>query len=103
MWTVDEVIARLNERRQRATYGAVAEVVKAGAPQGLMKGRMASYEDSWVVAKKTDRKSGSRRGRPTGYPDSQIHPECLRQIRDRRADSIETATALRQWLGGGPP
>lgn len=99
MWTLDEVIALLNEHHQRATYGAIAAVVKAPSPRGLMKGRTGWHENSWVVAATSNRKSGSRRGWPTGYKVSQIHPECLRQIRSRPNDFIEDADELRQWLG----
>jgi hypothetical protein len=95
---LDKIVALLNEHQQRATYGAVAEVVGAGAARGLMQGRTMSREDSWVVAKKSDRKSGARRGWPTGYPDDQIHPECLRQIRADPGGFIGDADELRRWV-----
>lgn len=98
MLTLDEMVALLNEHRQRATYGAVAGVVGAGAARGVMQGRTMSREDSWVVAKATDRKSGARRGSPTGYPDDQIHPERLQQIKADPGHFIDDADDLQRWV-----
>src|SRR6266705_348359 len=72
--SLDGIISRLDARKQRATYGAVAELVGV-QPIGLMTGRQKSPKDSWIVAGQ-----GSRRGWPTGYMRSQIHPDCYRQI-----------------------
>src|SRR4051794_27663471 len=72
--SLNGIIARLDAKKQRATYGAVAELVGV-LPRGLMSGRPKSYRDSWVVAG-----HGSRRGWPTGYTKNQIHPACYRQI-----------------------
>ena len=94
---LDTIIARLNERYQRASYGAVAGILGV-APTGLMAGRPLGHEDSWVVAATNDGRSGSRRGWPTGYTDDQIHPECLRQIREDPNDFIEIAAQLQEWL-----
>jgi hypothetical protein len=97
-WTLDAVIALLNEHRQRATYGAIAGVINAGTTRRLMKGRTGAYENSWVVAKRTNRKAGSRRGWPTGYVESDIHPDCLHQIRTCPNDILDDEDALRKWL-----
>jgi hypothetical protein len=97
-WTLDAVVALLNEHRQRATYGAIADVIGAATPRQLMKGRTGAYENSWVVAKRTSRKLGSRRGWPTGYVESDIHPDCLYQIRNTPNDIIDDADDLRRWL-----
>ena len=100
MWTLDDVVAALNDRRQRATYGAVAKVV--GRPvRGLMRGRTDPISDSWVVAATTSRQSGSRRGRPTGFTDADMHPDCLRQFRESPNDVIDDADELRAWLEAG--
>jgi hypothetical protein len=99
MWTLDEVIARLDEYHQRASYGAVAAVVGRSTPRGLMKGRDGGTANSWVVAKSTNRESGSRRGRPTGFTDAQLHPECRRQVRETPNDFIDDPDELRLWLG----
>jgi hypothetical protein len=89
---LDDIVAKLNERKQRATYGAVAGILGV-LPRGLMGGRQRNQKYSWVVAK-----TGSGRGRPTGYTNEQIHPDCLRQIRDRLDNLIEDSARLRRWL-----
>lgn len=98
MWTLDEVVALLNRHHQRATYGAVAKVINARTPRGLMKHRTGWHENSWVVAKTTNRQLGSQRGRPTGFTDRQLHPECLRQVRAGCDNIIDDADELRRWL-----
>src|SRR5271157_5680873 len=57
MWTLDDIVASLNEHRQRASYGAVADVLGVAAI-GLMKDRPKSHEDSWVVAATNDKEKG---------------------------------------------
>lgn len=89
---LDEIVTKLNERKQRATYGAVAGIVGV-LPRGVMAGRQRNHKHSWVVAG-----TGPRRGWPTGYTDDQIHPDCLRQIRERPDSFINDSTWLRQWL-----
>ena len=96
-WTLEEVVALLNANRQRATYGAVAGVV-GGSPRNLMKNRAGWHVNSWVVAASSNRESGSKRGRATGFRDDQIHPDCLEQIRNTPADFISDADELRHWL-----
>lgn len=97
MWTLDEIVKLLKKHRQRATYGAVAGVLKKSA-QGLMKGRQRCYQDSWVVAQTTHRERGSRRGCPTGYSDEEIDPVCLNQIRTNLANFIREADELKNCL-----
>lgn len=92
-WRLDEIVDHLNVRKQRASYGAVATLVGV-LPRGLMNGRLKSSEYAWVVAA-----SGSHRGWPTGYAIEQIHPDCLRQIRDGRENIIETGEDLERWFG----
>lgn len=98
IWTLDEVVALLNEHRQRATYGAIAGVIGASTTRRLMKGRTGAHENSWVVAKRTNRKAGSRRGWPTGYLESDLHPDCLHQIRTCPDDILDEVDDLRKWL-----
>jgi hypothetical protein len=93
--SLDGIIDRLDARKQRATYGAVAELVGV-LPRGLMSGRPNSLRDSWVVAGKT--RPNSRRGWPTGYTKKQIHPDCYRQIRDGVRNIIDTGEALKEWI-----
>ena len=90
--SLDGVVTKLNERKQRATYGAVAGVLGV-LPRGVMAGRQRNHKYSWVVAA-----TGPWRGSPTGYTDAQIHPECLRQIRQRLDNVIEDQEELRRWL-----
>lgn len=84
-----QIVARLNERRQRATYGAVAALVGV-LPRGLMGGRQKCREYSWVVNAAT--------GRPTDYSEDQIDPACLRQILSSASSVIDDPQILREWL-----
>lgn len=86
------IVARLHARKQRATYGAVADLLGV-LPRSLMTGLAKCYEYSWVVAA-----TGPGRGWPTGYKESQIEPECLRQIRSGESNVIGDAESLRAWL-----
>jgi predicted RNase H-like nuclease len=92
VWTLPKIATLLNQHHQRATYGAVAGLLGV-LPRGVMNGRSKSPEYSWIVAA-----SGPEKGRPTGYETGQIHPECLRQIRENRGRVITTPDELRQWL-----
>ena len=91
-WSLNDIVAQLNSRKQRASYGAVAEVASQIA-RGLMSRRTKCHADSWVVAS-----TGPRRGWPTDYDTAEIHPDCLRQIHDGKAGLIENGEALRRWL-----
>jgi hypothetical protein len=91
-WTLPKIAAMLDRHRQRATYGAVAGILGV-LPRGLMNGRSKSPEYSWIVAA-----SGADRGRPTGYNDHEVHPECLRQIRESRRGVITRSEELLNWL-----
>ena len=93
--SLDGIVARLNERQQRATYGAVAELVGV-LPRGLMSGRPKDFQNSWIVAASNGQES--RRGWPTGYTNNQIHPECYQQIIEGNREVIEEAESLRKWL-----
>jgi hypothetical protein len=86
---LDEIVAQLGKRKQRATYGAVAGLV-GGAPIGVMNGRARCPQYSWVVAKRT--------GSPTGYAERQIDPDCLSQIREGSPKVIDNADELKRWL-----
>jgi hypothetical protein len=65
-YDLDGVIAALNQHRQRATYSAVAAML-GQSPRLLMHGHPRAQENSWIVSKST--------GRPTGYADTDVHPE----------------------------
>lgn len=93
--SLDTIIAKLDARKQRATYAAVAGLVGV-LPRGLMAGRAKSYAASWVVAATTS--GASKRGWPTGYTVNQIHPECYRQICEGQNNIIDDGEALKHWL-----
>jgi hypothetical protein len=95
--SLENIVARLDAGRQRATYGAVAHLVGV-LPRGLMSRRPKSYKHSWVVAATTGQ--DSRRGWPTGYSTNQIHPDCYRQAIDGVGRIIEDVEALKEWLNG---
>ena len=88
---LEYIVRQLDSRKQRATYGAVAGIV-GGLARGLMNGRAKTHEYSWVVAKSN--------GRPTGYTNGQIHPDCLRSIAEQPGNVITDPERLRSWLKG---
>jgi hypothetical protein len=96
---IEEIASQLNARKQRATYGAVAGLVGT-SPRDLMSGRPREQLYSWIVAGNTA--AHSRRGWPTGYAIDQIHPDCLRQIREGLGGIIQDAEILKRWLTGEP-
>lgn len=88
-YKLEEIVAKLAEGKQRATYAAVAELLGVPA-QTLMSGRTKSRRYSWLVA------PGS--GIPIGYDDSSIDPDCLAQIRSGERHFISDARTLEKWL-----
>ena len=93
--SLEGIVQQLDAHRQRATYGAVAELVGV-LPRGLMSGRPKTPRYSWVVAATSG--ADSRRGFPTGYSINQIHPHCYRQICEGNDNVIDSAEVLRDWL-----
>ena len=88
------ILYRLQDGRQRATYGAVAGVMNA-VPLYVMSGRPRNPLHSWVVSAKTHQ--------PSKYQPDEVHPEL--ETRDR---VLTTEDELRDWLagratGGGQP
>ena len=77
------LLYRLQDLRQRATYGAVAGVLDRPA-WFLMKGRPRDPLHSWVV--------NARTGRPTGYAEDAVHPDLL--ARDHVVGSADALRAL---------
>ena len=77
---LDAILAALNQHQQRATYSAVAALL-GETPRLLMHGRPRAPDNSWIVSKTT--------GRPTGYADSDIHPQLT---------TIETVLTTREEL-----
>jgi hypothetical protein len=83
---IELIIEYLNKVKTRCTYGAVAEII------GTNSQSVAKYlgerrpEISWIVNANT--------GDPTGYSDSEKHPELYRTRR-----MIVSAEVLRRNLG----
>jgi len=86
--SLDQIVELLDQRGQRATYGAVAQLV-GHSPRSLLKGRDRSRRYSWIVNRHT--------GLPTGYPDDQIDP----RLRDS-GPVITSEVELQKWLEGSP-
>ena len=82
--SLDQIIDLLDQRGQRATYGAVARLV-GHTPRSLLKGRDRGRRYSWIVNRES--------GLPTGYTDEQIDPR-LRESGPVISDDAE----LRRWL-----
>lgn len=80
----DSILDALATQRQRATYSAVAGVIKT-APRALMVGRPRDPRHSWIVSKQT--------GQPTGYPAGQVDPDLT-----VNPAVLTSADDLEQWL-----
>ncbi len=81
-----DLLHRLQDGRQRATYGAVAGALNA-VPMFVMSGRPRNRLRSWVVNAQT--------GQPTRYEPDDIHPDLLAHDR-----VLTTEDELRAWLEG---
>ncbi len=88
MYKLDDIVERLNRQRQRATYGAVAELVGKN-PRSLVQGVARSPRYSWIVTKAT--------GLPTNYKEAEKHPELK-----SRPQVISDGQALKRWLDEQP-
>ena len=84
MRSLDAIVELLSRHHQRATYGAVAELV-GRVPRFVMQGRPRNRLNSWVVSQDT--------GLPSGYPEPMIHPQI-----DERDTILTTAAELSAWL-----
>jgi hypothetical protein len=82
--SIDQVLDLLNKHHQRATYGAVAELV-GGHARTLLQGRKRNWRHSWVVNQET--------GLPTEYPSGMIHPAIA-----ERPGILSSAEELGRWL-----
>lgn len=83
--TIDSILNQLDNFRQRATYGAVANLLNR-APRNLMGGRSRTPRDSWIVSQKD--------GMPTGYQPDQVHAEI-----SARERVLRSGDELKAWLG----
>ena len=90
-----EIVRFLNEEKVRATYGAVADLI-GGIARGVGARLTAIYsmspEASWVVNAET--------GRPTGYDQSQWHPDLFSKNSIIRTGS-ELAMRMSLWKRRG--
>ncbi len=82
--SIDSILDQLERFQQRATYGAVAGLLKR-APRNLMGGRSRGPRDSWIV--------GQRDGLPTGYAADQLHPAIK-----AREEILSSPEDLERWL-----
>jgi hypothetical protein len=84
MTTLDQVLDLLNKHHQRATYGAVADLV-GGHARSVLQGRKRNWRHSWVVNQDT--------GMPTEYPSGMIHPAIA-----ERPEIIASSEELEAWV-----
>jgi len=81
---LDGILTALNQHQQRATYSAVAALL-GQTPRLVMHGRPREQNNSWIVSKST--------GRPTGYPDTEVHPQL-----SANETVLTTREELAAWL-----
>lgn len=82
--SVRAIVELLDRYHQRATYGAVAGLVRT-SPRSVMQGRKRDWLHSWVVNQSD--------GLPSEYHELQIHPK----LRERERILV-TPDELREWL-----
>lgn len=82
--TLDTIVDVLAKNRQRATYGAVAELTGT-SPRTLMTGRPRDHRNSWIVAEKD--------GKPSKYTPEEMDPTLIVRMR-----IINTKADLAEWL-----
>ncbi|HEX2722033.1 MAG TPA: hypothetical protein VHM24_03890 [Gemmatimonadaceae bacterium] len=82
--TIDSILADLKRFQQRATYGAVANLL-GKSPRNLMEGRTREPGDCWIVS--------SKDGLPTGYTPEQTDPA----LRSRKT-ILRSRAELESWL-----
>jgi hypothetical protein len=83
-YNLESIVDLLGRKYQRATYGAVADLLGVPA-QSLMQGLPMSPRYSWIVNSKTLL--------PTDYPKDQIHP-----VLHARTNVLTDHGALGAWL-----
>jgi hypothetical protein len=85
---LDSILERLERYRQRATFGAVAELL-GREPFTLFDGYPRIPRTSWVVSKSS--------GRPTGQDGSALHPDLF-----QNPHVISNSAELKAWLASHP-
>ena len=83
-YSLDSILDKLHRFHQRATYGAVAELV-GQSPHYLMNGRPRDARHSWIVNQESRL--------PTGYSKGELHSEII-----ARATVLSTPEELYDWL-----
>ena len=96
--SLETIVDQLDARKQRATYGAVAELVGTIA-RAVVQGIPRRPRYSWIVSATTSQ--DAQRGWPTRYSRNQIHPDCYDQACRGEENIIESAGELRRWLNLG--
>ena len=89
MWSLGKILYLLDQHHQRATYGAVGQLV-GRPPLFLMQGRDRSHRHSWIVSQETIL--------PSGYGEEDMHP-ALRQ----HATVLRSGDELEFWLRSQRP
>jgi hypothetical protein len=82
--SLDQILDLLNRQHQRATYGAVAELV-GGHARSVLQGRKRDWRHSWVVNQDS--------GMPMEYPKGKIHPAI-----GEHDEILSTGEDLLAWL-----
>ncbi|MBC8373659.1 MAG: hypothetical protein ISS69_10175 [Phycisphaerae bacterium] len=80
-----EIVTLLNTHHQRATYGAVGDVVGLPAQSVGQQLGPRNHLNSWVV--------NARRGLPTGYAQNEMHPNLL-----DNAQILASGEDLQAWI-----
>ena len=87
-WSLDDILDALANHHQRATYGAVGQLLHR-PPFYLMQGRPRDRRHSWIVSKET--------GLPSGYAEAEMDP-ALRE----KEEILQSGEELEFWLGSLP-
>jgi hypothetical protein len=82
--SVSTIAELLDRYHQRATYGALAELLGT-SPRSVMQGYKRNWRHSWIV--------NQNDGLPSEYHELQRHPKLL-----EREHILATAAELREWL-----
>lgn len=87
MSQLDQIVEKLEQGKQPATYGAVGGVVGVHH-KVVMAGRPRDHKNSWVINKKTRI--------PTNYEPDEIDPSLPKAILEKPV--LETPEDLDEWL-----
>ncbi|MBK8002563.1 MAG: hypothetical protein IPK12_01180 [Gemmatimonadetes bacterium] len=84
VFSLKAILQLLARHHQRATYGAVADLV-GRTPRTVLQGCPRDFLHCWVVNQDT--------GEPTSYPQGMVHPAL-----EEHAGILGTADELAAWL-----